>query len=86
MGDEDLLARMMRTKAGWGQPDLDRLYLSFGFDKREGGKHTVYTHRADPQHLRATVGRHKPLAVGYIHTALRLIRLLKHTEGENIEC
>lgn len=77
MGDEALLARMMRTKSGWGQDDLERLYLSFGFDKREGGKHCVYTHRADLQALRATVARHKPLPKGYIFTAIRLIRHLK---------
>lgn len=80
MGDEDLLARMTRTRAGWGQADLERLYLSFGFDKREGGKHTVYTHRADPRTLRATVGRHGSLAPGYVQTAIRLIRHLEALE------
>lgn len=80
MGDEELLAQMMRSKWGWKAADLERLYLSFGFDKREGGKHTVYTHSADPWTLRATVARHKSLPDGYVRTAIRLIRHLKQIE------
>ena len=83
MGDEDLLARMMRTKADWGQKDLDQLYRSFGFDKREGGKHVLYTHEADPRNLRATVSRSNSLPNGYIQTAIRLIRHLKAIQGED---
>jgi hypothetical protein len=64
MGDDDLLARMMRGKHGWGPEDLERLYLSFGRDKREGAKHTVYSHTADPLQLRATVARHSSLPIG----------------------
>lgn len=82
MGDEDLLARMMRTKADWGPGDLEQLYTSFGFDKREGAKHTLYVHPIDPQRLRATVSRHRPLPTGYIQTAIRHIRLLKQIESE----
>ncbi len=81
MGDEDLLARMVRTKADWGPEDLERLYTSFGFAKREGAKHTLYVHAADPQKLRATVARHRPLPSGYIRTAVQLVRHLKQTEG-----
>jgi hypothetical protein len=81
MGDDSLLARMMRSKSGWGPKDLERLYLSFGFDKREGAKHTVYSHEADPLHLRATVARHSTLPIGYIQTAIRLIRLLAEIQG-----
>lgn len=77
MGDEKLLARMVRTKADWGWRDLDRLYTSFGFDKRDDGKHTVYVHEKDPMILRTTVARHRTLAVGYIQTAIKLIRHLK---------
>lgn len=82
MGDEDLFARMQRTKSGWGQKDLEQLYLSFGFDKREGGNHTIYTHPAAPAVLRATVARHNSLATGYIQTAIKLIRHLKSIEGD----
>jgi hypothetical protein len=85
MGDDSLLARMMRSKAGWGPQDLERLYLSYGFDKREGAKHTIYTHPADPFNLRATVARHAPLPKGYTQTAVRLIRLLAEIKGRNDE-
>lgn len=85
MGDDSLLARMMRSKAGWGSRDLERLYLSYGFVKREGARHTVYTHAADPLNLRATVARHSTLPKGYIQTALRLIARLAETEGRNDE-
>jgi hypothetical protein len=83
MGDDDLLARMMRGKHGWGPDDLERLYLSYGFHKREGAKHTVYSHRADPLQLRATVARHSSLPIGYIQTAIRLIRLLLEIQGSS---
>lgn len=71
-GDEKLLASMRRSKTGWGWNDLDRLYTSFGFTKREGGKHTVYKFPPSPT-LRAVVARHRSLPVGYVSTALRLI-------------
>lgn len=71
-GDEKLLASMRRSKAGWGWNDLDRLYTSFGFTKREGGKHTVYILPQCPT-LRSVVARHRSLPIGYVSTALRLI-------------
>lgn len=83
MGDDSLLAHMMRSRSGWGPKDLERLYLSYGSDKREGAKHTVYTHHADPLNLRATVARHSKLPKGYTQTAIRLIRLLAEIEGRN---
>ena len=85
MGDDSLLARMMRSKSGWGPKDLERLYLSYGFDKREGAKHTIYTHKADQLNLRATVARHSNLPKGYIQTAIHLIRLLAEIEARNDE-
>ena len=85
MGDDSLLARMLRSKSGWGPKDLERLYLSYGFEKREGAKHTVYSHKADPLHLRTTVARHSTLPTGYIQTDIRLIRLLAQIEGGHDE-
>lgn len=67
-----LLQRMRLSKADWGADDLDRLYVGFGFDKIEGSKHTVYIH-AEWQDLRATVGRHSPLAFGYVTHAIKTI-------------
>ena len=82
MGDEKLRRRMSASKRGWGWLDLNRLYSSYGFTKREGGKHTVYSHPVHPQ-LRATVARHRSLPVGYIQTALRLVNELEYLEGIN---
>lgn len=83
MGNEKLLEAMTQSQAGWGFGDLDRLYTSFGFDKREGGKHTVYTHQTDPLTLRATVARHRSLPKGYVHRAVKLILRLKELRGDN---
>ncbi len=85
MGDEKLFERMTASRAGWGWHDLDRLYTSFGFEKREGGKHTVYRHPAYPAELRATVARHRSLPTGYISTAVRKISRLKELRGEDGE-
>jgi hypothetical protein len=51
---------MRRRKSGWGPDDLRTLYEGFGFARREGANHTVYTHPNFP-HLRGTVPRHKKL-------------------------
>lgn len=50
-----------------------------GFKKREGNKHTVYSHPDFPQ-LRATVARHRSLPKGYVTTALKLIARLEQLE------
>ena len=78
---EKLLARMRQSKSGWGFHDLDTLYRGFGFEVREGGKHTMYIHPHFPQ-LRATVARHRSLPIGYIQHAIQLIDQLKKIEGE----
>jgi hypothetical protein len=77
---EKLYQRMRRTKAGWKPSDLDRLYRGFGFEVREGAKHTLYIHPEFPN-LRATVTRSPSLAVGYIEHALELIEALKEERG-----
>jgi hypothetical protein len=55
-----------------GAEDLDALYVGFGFARTEGANHRLSVHGVYPW-LRATVGRHSPLAIGYVVTALRLI-------------
>jgi len=84
MGDEKLLKRMRASKAGWGFNDIDRLYLSFGFDKRDKGKHSVYVHPDSPGELRATVARHRSLPIGYISTAVKKVLRLKELRGEDV--
>ncbi len=73
-GDVDLLERMRRTRSGWGEDDLDRLYRSFSFREitRPRAPHRVYVHPAHPD-LRATVARKKSLPKGYPTTAVRII-------------
>lgn len=78
---EKLLTRMQQSKSGWGFNDLDALYQGFGFEVREGGKHTMYIHSKFSQ-LRATVARHRSLPIGYIQCAIKLIEELKKIERE----
>lgn len=73
---EKLLEKMRNSKVGWTFNDLHTLYVGFGFEFREGGKHTIYIHPDFPE-LRATVARHSPLPVGYIQHAMKLIDNLK---------
>ncbi|OGX32975.1 MAG: hypothetical protein A3F87_01285 [Omnitrophica WOR_2 bacterium RIFCSPLOWO2_12_FULL_51_24] len=78
---DKLLERMRASKAGWRPNDLDDLYKGFGFETYEGRRHTMYIH-PKYQGLRATVSRHRTLAIGYIQHALKLIEQLKTLEGE----
>jgi len=78
---DKLLEKMRNSKAGWGAADLHTLYIGFGFEFREGGKHTMYIHRKFPE-LRATVARHSTLAIGYIQHAISLMEKLKDLEKE----
>lgn len=73
---EKILEKMRNSKAGWTFNDLHTLYMGFGFECREGGKHVIYFHPDYPE-LRATVARHGSLPVGYIQHAIKLIDNLK---------
>jgi len=82
-GDLGLLERMRRTRSGWGEDDLSRLYRSFGFREitRPRAPHRVYVHPDHPD-LRATVARKKSLPKGYATTAVRIIdKLLARQKG-----
>lgn len=78
---EKLLEKMRNSKAGWGADDLHALYVGFGFEFREGGKHIIYIHPDFPE-LRATVARHNVLAIGYIQHAISLVDKLKKLKKE----
>jgi hypothetical protein len=73
---EGLYEAMCRSKAGWTADDLDTLYTGYKFNKRNKGKHAVYTHSSYPQ-LRASVTRARSLPIGYVQEAVKLIRQLK---------
>jgi predicted RNA binding protein YcfA (HicA-like mRNA interferase family) len=76
---EDLFDDMCRSKAGWTAKDLETLYLGFGFRRRDGGKHVVYSHPKYPS-LRTTVTRSHTVPVGYVQTAIRLVRTLRELD------
>lgn len=72
---------MERTKSGWGWSHLDTLYRGFGFEREEGGNHTLYIHPQHPE-LRATVARHSELAPGYAQHAVKTVRRLQEIERQ----
>jgi hypothetical protein len=71
---------MRRSLSGWGSDDLATLYEGFGFTRREGANHTIYSHPKYPD-LYATVGRHTELAKGYVETAIKRIDTLREREA-----
>jgi len=75
---EKLLEKMKNSKSGWGQNDLERLYIGFGFNQT-GTRHSIFIHPKYPR-LRGTVARHKSLAKGYISHAVKTIEELKKLE------
>lgn len=77
---DDLFDAMVRSKNGWTAKDLETLYVGFGFTVRQGGKHVVYSH-AKHRDLRTTVTRARDVPVGYVQTAVSLIRQLRSREG-----
>lgn len=72
-GSDDLLRRARTSKGCWREQELERLYLSFGFEKERGKKHIKFWHPKYPQ-LYATVTRSSgELPTGYITKAVHLI-------------
>lgn len=67
-----LLERMRETKTGWGERDIETVYLGHGFTYRDGAKHRVYSHPSFP-HLRTSVSRQTELKPPYVRDAIRLI-------------
>lgn len=67
-----MLERMRRTRFGWGQGDLRRLYRGYGFAVIEGARHIVIRHPEYPD-LNTTVARHDDLDPAYARTAILLI-------------
>ena len=75
-----LRERLARAKECQSR-ELKQLYLSYGFRRREGKKHVVYTHKRHKK-LRAVVARQGSLNIGYVRTALRLLEELESLETE----
>jgi hypothetical protein len=67
-----LLERMKETKSGWGEKDIETVYVGYGFTYRDGSKHRIYSHPLFKQ-LRTTVSRQTSLPPGYAVDAVKLI-------------
>lgn len=77
---EQLLQRARHSKSGWRFVEVERLYLGFGFAKKESSKHTLFRHPKHPD-LWATVRRSSgELPTGYVAKAVHLIDTLKLRE------
>ena len=68
--------RMQGTKSGWGESDMETLYVGYGFAFRDGAKHRMYYHPDFPE-LHTTVSRQRSLPPGYAQEALKLINELE---------
>lgn len=80
---EKLLERMRCSQAGWKASDFESLYLGFGFQKNEGGRHTMYYHESYPV-LVATVSRSSgELSKAYAAAAIKLLDELKRIQEQS---
>jgi hypothetical protein len=73
---------MRQSKQGWGQKDLDTLFLGFGFTCREGAKHCVYIH-SKYRDIRDTVSRQGSLPTGYVTDAIKKVDEVLRRDAEN---
>lgn len=71
-----MLEDMKVNKSGWGQKDMETVYLGHGFTFRDDGKHRVYYHPVF-KHLSTAVSRQNDLPPGYARTAIKLITELE---------
>lgn len=72
---EEILAKMAHNPDGdYTQKDYEKLYLGFGFTKRNGTNHVLYSYAK--YQLRATVARHN-LHDRYAEDAVKNIGKLK---------
>lgn len=85
MGNQKLRSKLARTTQGCRERELHRLYTSYGFEKKEGGRHTIFKHRSYP-HLIGIVARHRYLHRSYVTNALKLLDRLDTLEGEEEQC
>jgi hypothetical protein len=69
---QKMLERMRNSPSGWGQRDFERLFLGFGFIRKEGKKHTIYFH---PRFLDLwiSVPRHNTLREWVARDAVKLL-------------
>jgi hypothetical protein len=73
--------RMLRSKSGWGEAHLRKLYEAFGFVGRDVGDHVCYYHPRFPQ-IRGQVPRHRHLRDYVVADALDAVDELLRLCGE----
>jgi hypothetical protein len=71
---EELLERARKSPENWKRSDLERLYLSFGFQIQSGKKHNFVKHPDYP--LRANLPNHTKFDAGWVKTAVKVIERL----------
>ena len=69
---EKLLERMRRSKANWKRRDLENLLFGYGFQRRHGSNHDVFTH-PNLTGAQFVLPRHGAVKKAYISKAIRLI-------------
>jgi len=76
---QKLFERMLNTRHGWKERDLEILYSSFGFAAKESTRHRKYWHPQRPE-LYAFVPRHRSVKAVYVASAIKLILRLKEIQ------
>jgi len=79
-----LLDKMRRSRYGWGEVQLRKLYEGFGFAGRDVGNHVCYHHPSHPD-LRGQVPRHRSLREYVVADAILAIEELLRREGEETD-
>jgi len=79
-----LLGRMRRSRYGWGEGQLRKLYEGFGFEGRDVGNHVCYYHPSHPD-LRRQVPRHRDLREYVVADAIDAVEELLRREGEETD-
>lgn len=76
-----LLARMESSPSGFRPQDFKTVLVGYGFEFREGSKHTVYQHNLYAD-LVITVPRHSKLRPWVARDVVKLVRTLCRREKE----
>lgn len=76
-----LLDKMRRSRYGWGEVQLRKLYEGFGFAGRDVGDHVCYHHPSHPD-LRGQVPRHRSLREYVVSDAIEAVEELLRRDGK----
>lgn len=77
------LERYRRDPASCNKRKLQKLLKQFGFESRNGSKHIIYTHPANPR-LRFGLPYSKKISSGYVSDAIKEIdKLIKERQTKD---